>query len=209
MSTSTAFAGKPSRRQSHQPCPLRSGGSINAVRLAVTPEIPAPDNLGTRTDSEPLSRFGLSPDVAGITPQGETDTLGATKSAPRAAIRRYPGMTTHRTLATALGLTTAALGAGLATAAPASAGGVIVVASPSFDNSCANHGTAKQSAGRTTHGSGTVGGNLAALPAATPLNQCGGADIPIIQERDTESYAIGGVTGITRYHLRQVAFVWE
>lgn len=90
-------------------------------------------------------------------------------------------MTTHRTLATVLGLTTAALGTGLASAAPASAGGIIVFASPSFDNSCTNTGTAAQSAGDTTHSSGTANGPLAAIPAETPLNHCGGADLPSAQ----------------------------
>ncbi|MFF2813470.1 M14 family zinc carboxypeptidase [Streptomyces sp. NPDC058000] len=52
--------------------------------------------------------------------------------------------------------------------------------SPSFDNSCANHGTASQSGGRTRHGSGTAGGLLTALPVATPLNQCGGTDLPLV-----------------------------
>ncbi len=48
---------------------------------------------------------------------------------------------TTRMAVTALGITAAAIGAGLTTAAPAFAGGIIVVASPSYDNSCANHKT--------------------------------------------------------------------
>ncbi|GAA2670764.1 hypothetical protein [Streptomyces lunalinharesii] len=86
-------------------------------------------------------------------------------------------MTTRRTL-TALGVTAAVLGAGLATAAPASAGGILVFLSPSMDNSCTNHGTATQSKGKTKHASGTAGGLLAELPVASPLNHCGGADLP-------------------------------
>ncbi|WP_189762375.1 hypothetical protein [Streptomyces xanthochromogenes] len=85
-------------------------------------------------------------------------------------------MTTRRT-ATALAVAAAAIGAGLAAASPAVAGGVIVVASPSHDNSCFNTDAA-QSRDATRNGSGTAAGLLAALPIETPLNHCGGADLP-------------------------------
>ncbi|MGW5820318.1 hypothetical protein [Streptomyces noursei] len=90
-------------------------------------------------------------------------------------------MTTRRTLATALGLTTATLGAGLAAAAPASAGGIAVIASPSFDNSCANSQSTDAS-GPTRHGAGTASGLRTQLPADTPLNHCGGADLPCVND---------------------------
>ncbi|MBT2386457.1 chaplin family protein [Streptomyces sp. ISL-11] len=68
----------------------------------------------------------------------------------------------------------ALLTVGLA-AAPASAGGILPIASPAFGNSCANHGTPHAS-GTTTHGPGAANGNLAGLPVSNPANQCGGAD---------------------------------
>ncbi|MYT28513.1 MULTISPECIES: hypothetical protein [unclassified Streptomyces] len=87
-------------------------------------------------------------------------------------------MTTRRTL-TAVGLTAATLGAGLAAAAPASAGGIGVILSPSFDNSCANQHAAANANADTVHGRGTAGGLSAAIPADTPLNHCGGAELPL------------------------------
>ncbi|MFF9480034.1 hypothetical protein [Streptomyces sp. NPDC014733] len=100
-------------------------------------------------------------------------------------------MTTRRTLATALGLAAAALGAGLAGAAPASAGGIIAIASPSFANSCASHGTTAHHTGSAEHGSGIASGLLAALPAGTPLNHCGGADLPLPNASAINNVAFG------------------
>ncbi|MFJ5678206.1 hypothetical protein [Streptomyces sp. NPDC093097] len=84
-------------------------------------------------------------------------------------------MTTRRTLT--------ALGAGLANAGPASAGGVIAVLSPSMDNTCAELGKAMRHTAGTTHGSGTADGLLTALLIDSPLNHCGGADIPLPAEK--------------------------
>ncbi|MFC7818664.1 hypothetical protein ACFUTR_28995 [Streptomyces sp. NPDC057367] len=86
-------------------------------------------------------------------------------------------MTIRKTF-TALAVTAAAIGSGLATAAPATAGGIIVVGSPSFHNGCANHGTRSQSGGQTTDGSGAAQGLLAQVPIDNALNHCGGADLP-------------------------------
>ncbi|MFH8407187.1 hypothetical protein ACH4FX_20685 [Streptomyces sp. NPDC018019] len=68
-----------------------------------------------------------------------------------------------------------AVGAGIAAAAPAAAGGVGSVLSPAFGTTCANRdGT--QARGSTTHSSGAGGGTLAALPIGSPFTQCDGAD---------------------------------
>lgn len=56
----------------------------------------------------------------------------------------------------------ALLTVGLA-AAPASAGGLLPIASPAFGTSCANHGASKTS-GTTTHGTGAAEGP--ALPSS-------------------------------------------
>ncbi|WP_228978361.1 hypothetical protein [Streptomyces sp. DH12] len=73
--------------------------------------------------------------------------------------------------ATCLALLTVGL-----TASPAAAGGVLPIASPAFGTSCTNHhGT--RADGTTTHGTGAANGNLAGLPAGSPLNHCGGADL--------------------------------
>ena len=101
-------------------------------------------------------------------------------------------MTAHKTF-TALGLTAAALGAGLATAAPASAGGIIVVASPSFENTCAN-GHSSGASGPTTHGPGGVSGLVGQIPLTSPLNHCGGADLIPTNELGTESKNPADVT---------------
>ncbi|MFE6691764.1 chaplin family protein [Streptomyces sp. NPDC057743] len=78
-----------------------------------------------------------------------------------------------------LGLTSSvAVGAGFTTAAPASAGGIVVVGSPSFGNGCVNRHAGAHASGGAIHGSGTVSGLLAKIPAALPLNHCGGADFP-------------------------------
>lgn len=86
-------------------------------------------------------------------------------------------MTTRRTLATALGLTTATLGAGLAAAAPASAGGIAVIASPSFDNSCANSQSTDAS-GPTRHGAGTASGLRTQHPPTHPSTTAAGRTCP-------------------------------
>ncbi|MER6302047.1 hypothetical protein ABT247_21150 [Kitasatospora sp. NPDC001539] len=87
--------------------------------------------------------------------------------------------TTPYRMATGLVLTSAALCAGFATAAPAAAGGIIVIASPSHDNSCLNSYTRTQPYGRTTGTSGSAQGLQAQVPLLGPLNHCGGADLPL------------------------------
>ncbi|MEU7190662.1 hypothetical protein [Streptomyces sp. NPDC045369] len=85
-------------------------------------------------------------------------------------------MIRHRTVTT-LAVTAAAAGLSLAGAAPASAGGVIVLGSPSHDNTCRNGaGTAVR--GAATHGNGSAAGLLGQIPFGSPLNHCGGADLP-------------------------------
>ncbi|MEU6313775.1 hypothetical protein [Streptomyces sp. NPDC047014] len=56
-----------------------------------------------------------------------------------------------------------------------------MIASPSHDNSCANHKTLTQPEGLTSNGSGTTEGMLAQLPVVNALNHCGGADLIIKQ----------------------------
>lgn len=80
---------------------------------------------------------------------------------------------------------TAAVGAVIvgasATAAPAWAGGIGVILSPAFDNSCSTHaaaGSAAGSAGGTASSSATAGGNLVSTPMSGALNHCGDADAP-------------------------------
>ncbi|MGA4803462.1 chaplin family protein [Streptomyces lavendulocolor] len=81
---------------------------------------------------------------------------------------------------TSLAVLTAAVGTGVAAAAPASAGGIGTFLSPAFGTLCANHhGT--QATGTTTQGTGAATGNLAGLPIGSPLNHCGGADVLIGQ----------------------------
>ncbi|MCZ0210710.1 hypothetical protein OZK63_35535 [Streptomyces sp. UMAF16] len=69
----------------------------------------------------------------------------------------------------------AALTVGL-TAVPASAGGILPIASPSFATSCTNHG-APHAGGATTRGTGAADGNLADLLVGSPFNHCGGAEL--------------------------------
>ncbi|MEV8535815.1 hypothetical protein [Streptomyces sp. NPDC051211] len=85
-------------------------------------------------------------------------------------------MITRRTVAT-LSLATATLGGALATAAPASAGGIGDFLSPAFGVSCANLNNRAHANGATMHGTGAADGNLASLPVGNALNQCGGADL--------------------------------
>ncbi|MET9375805.1 hypothetical protein ABZX98_16865 [Streptomyces sp. NPDC002992] len=84
-------------------------------------------------------------------------------------------MITRQSL-TALSLTATALGAGLATASPASAGGVGDFLSPAFGTACGNQNNGAHATGTTTSGTGTAGGNLAGIPIGSALNHCGGAD---------------------------------
>ncbi|MFJ7063755.1 chaplin family protein [Streptomyces microflavus] len=70
-----------------------------------------------------------------------------------------------------------AAGTALAGATPASAGGISDFLSPAFGTNCSNLHTGAHGNGETTRGSGSVNGNLAGLPVASPLNQCGGADL--------------------------------
>ncbi|MFE9414007.1 chaplin family protein [Streptomyces sp. NPDC006704] len=86
-------------------------------------------------------------------------------------------MKTHKTWAL-LGIAVTAVGSGLASAAPASAGGIGDFLSPAFGTSCGNLNNGALAAGNTHHSTGTAGGNLARLPLSGPLNQCGGADLP-------------------------------
>ncbi|MFJ6669057.1 hypothetical protein [Streptomyces sp. NPDC091383] len=87
-------------------------------------------------------------------------------------------MTLHRRALGALALTAAA-GSGLATAAPASAGGVGDLLSPAFGTTCANHRVGGHTTGATTAGTGAANANVLGLPLGSALNQCGGADFPI------------------------------
>lgn len=82
-----------------------------------------------------------------------------------------------RKTATGLSLTAAALGAGIAGAAPASAGGIGDFLSPAFGVTCANLHNGARAQGATTQGTGAANGNLAELPLGSALNQCGGADL--------------------------------
>ncbi|WP_188306488.1 hypothetical protein [Streptomyces sp. CBMA123] len=97
-------------------------------------------------------------------------------------------MTTRRT-ATALALTAATIGAGLATAAPATAGGVGDFLSPAFGTDCENHHIGAHATGATTSGSGTVSNNSGKLPLLSALNHCGGADMLVSQNGGAYSYA--------------------
>ncbi|MFH8753647.1 hypothetical protein ACH4GK_38560 [Streptomyces rimosus] len=78
---------------------------------------------------------------------------------------------------TALALTVATAGVSMAAAPIASAGGFGVLLSPAFGTLCANRPDAHAS-GATTAGSGPVSNNLGEAPFTTPLNHCGGADLP-------------------------------
>jgi ammonia channel protein AmtB len=81
-----------------------------------------------------------------------------------------------------LGLIGVTAGCGLASAAPATAGGIGDFLSPAFGISCVNENTGARADGVTRQGTGTMGGNLAGIPVGSALNQCGGADAPIIQD---------------------------
>jgi hypothetical protein len=87
---------------------------------------------------------------------------------------------TMRNTATVLALTVSAAGAVLTTSSPAAAGGVGDLLSPAFGTSCANRHTGARADGATTHGTGAADGNSAGLPLGSALNQCGGADAPLV-----------------------------
>ncbi len=62
-------------------------------------------------------------------------------------------------------------------ASPAVAGGIVVVASPSENNSCLIYGGG--TVGGTGGSPGTSAGNVVHVPARAPLSHCGGADLPL------------------------------
>ncbi|GCD39326.1 hypothetical protein OEIGOIKO_07156 [Streptomyces chrestomyceticus JCM 4735] len=102
------------------------------------------------------------------------------------ADRRSQAMASHRTVTsrtvaslatTTLAVTAAAAAVSLVGAAPASAGGLIVIGSPSHDNTCRN-GVGTVARGAATHGTGNAAGLLGQIPFGSPLNHCGGADLP-------------------------------
>lgn len=95
-------------------------------------------------------------------------------------------MTTYKA-ATTFVLTAGAAAALAAAAVPASAGGIGDVLSPAFGTNCANHNTGPHAAGTTTTGTGAADGNLLGLPLGSPLNQCGGADMPTGGDVDSQS----------------------
>ncbi|MEU9418138.1 hypothetical protein [Streptomyces sp. NPDC048272] len=86
-------------------------------------------------------------------------------------------MTTYKA-ATTFVLTAGAAVA--AAAAHASAGGIGDILSPAFGTNCANHHTVPHAAGAT--GTGAADGSL----LGSPLNQCGGADMPTGSDADEQ-----------------------
>lgn len=62
------------------------------------------------------------------------------------------------------------------------AGGIAAFLSPALGTSCANRQTAARAGGATTHGTGAANANLAALPIGSSVNQCGGADMPDLDQ---------------------------
>ncbi|WP_411105224.1 hypothetical protein [Streptomyces sp. cmx-4-9] len=80
--------------------------------------------------------------------------------------------------------------AGIAfTATPALAGGIVVVGSPSHDNSCAHQRTGTRPQGATTAGPGIANALLGQLPATAALNHCGGADLPCVPAKVPDGQA--------------------
>ncbi|MEV5597733.1 hypothetical protein [Streptomyces sp. NPDC052496] len=71
----------------------------------------------------------------------------------------------------------AAAAVALGGAEPASAGGIIVIGSPSHDNTCLN-GRFSAARGAATHTTGNAAGLLGQVPFRSPLNHCGDADLP-------------------------------
>ncbi|WP_073224281.1 hypothetical protein [Streptomyces sp. NBRC 110465] len=105
-------------------------------------------------------------------------------------------MTLYRRTLSALAVVAAA-GGSLATAAPASAGGVGDFLSPAFGTDCANHRVGTQAAGATTAGTGAANANVLGLPLGSALNQCGGADLPVNCDfADSAASSASSLTGV-------------
>ncbi|WP_028815216.1 hypothetical protein [Streptomyces flavidovirens] len=83
-----------------------------------------------------------------------------------------------RTFACAIAVTLTFAGVGQG-AAPAWAGGIGDFLSPAIGNGCANQRVGAAAQGGTTAATGHGAGNLLTLPTTGPLNQCGGADLPL------------------------------
>ncbi|MEU4213674.1 hypothetical protein AB0F13_27455 [Streptomyces sp. NPDC026206] len=66
----------------------------------------------------------------------------------------------------------------VASAAPASAGGLGGFLSPALGNGCANQHLSAAARGAAVSHPSAAGGNLLGVPVTGPLNQCGGADLP-------------------------------
>lgn len=99
-------------------------------------------------------------------------------------------MNTRKAMSTAATVAVV-VGTGAATAAPAAAGGVGDFLSPAFGTACTNLNHGARATGATTHTTGTAGGNIAGLPLASPLNQCGGADVlPMSTQSSIEAEVI-------------------
>ncbi|MFD5272097.1 hypothetical protein [Streptomyces sp. NPDC058335] len=106
-----------------------------------------------------------------------TSTGVAISQVTAVVVDRSLGMST-RMVISAVFVTAAFVGTGVAAAAPAAAGGVGDFLSPAFATTCMNHHGA-EARGSTTHGTGTGNGNLAGIPLGGPASQCGGADLPL------------------------------
>ncbi|MVO90212.1 DUF320 domain-containing protein [Streptomyces sp. p1417] len=87
-------------------------------------------------------------------------------------------MTPRKTVTRVALVAATTAGMALTVASPASAGGVGDFLSPAFGTDCANH-HGSHAAGTTTRGSGMADSNFAGLPVGSPVNQCGGADLPV------------------------------
>ncbi|MFI8169861.1 hypothetical protein ACIPM2_31890 [Streptomyces sp. NPDC086081] len=90
----------------------------------------------------------------------------------------------------AVGVAAAVVGAGIGAAGPASAGGIGDFLSPAFGTACANHHTGARANGTTTRGTGAANGNLAGIPLGGALNQCGGADAPVVVQDVAEAVTV-------------------
>ncbi|MFJ9774963.1 hypothetical protein ACIRVF_27570 [Kitasatospora sp. NPDC101157] len=81
-------------------------------------------------------------------------------------------------LRSALVLGAAISSSGLLTAAPAQAGGIGVIASPAFDNTCVTASHLVNAVGSTADTAG-LATNLTQIPLDVPYQHCGGADDPL------------------------------
>ncbi|WP_190129515.1 chaplin family protein [Streptomyces mashuensis] len=72
---------------------------------------------------------------------------------------------------------TTGMGLGLATAAPAFAGGVGAIASPALDNACATVHHTTDAVGQAVQTPG-LGSGVTEVPMSVPFQHCGGADLP-------------------------------